>query len=163
MQAKRLPDGVLILSPNAADDPQAFGRGRVAMRVAYAQGLMPIFPPAFTAAFLAQDELAQRLRQLTLWWYKRLSRIWLCMPMDMEYPELDPLTHDVLLINEGRMVFPDQGRRFRGSLRVSVYRFDMPKTEDAQAEAHLLSREEIGHYLRCNLTAGLFRGLGMEA
>ncbi len=155
----RLHKSVLILSPKADTEPQSFQLGRVATRVAFIQKRAPIFPVAYCAAFMTQDEIGRRLKEVTLWWYKRCSRIWLCVERGVRYPELDPLTHDVLLINEGMMVFPDGRRSFRDMGRIPVEQFRMPPADDEPADIHVLERSEVSHYLRCNMTSGLFRGM----
>jgi hypothetical protein len=155
----RLLRGVLVLSPGAVNDPQSFQLGRAAMRVAHLQEYAPVFPLAYCLAFMTQEEISRRLRDTTLWWYRRCTKIWLCFTGMNGYPELDPLSHDILLINEGLMAFPDGGRHFLDKGRLPVYRFQLPTVEDGPPVIEKLSRENLAHYLRCNLTQGLFRGL----
>ncbi len=155
----KLPAGVLVLSPFSDSRPQAFKLGQMAMRVGFIKKMMPIFPVAYCAAFMTQEDLARRLRIITLWWWRRCGRIWLCTEAGEDYPELDPLTHDVLLINEGLMTYPDKGRHFMSRARLPVHRFRTHSQDDGSAKIDLLRREEISYYLRCNLTGGLFRGM----
>lgn len=156
----KLPTGTLVLSPKADSEPQSFMLGRVATRVAFTQKLMPIFPTAYCMAFMTEEEIGRRLKDVTLWWFKRCSKIWLCMERKASTPELDPVTHDILLVNEGLMAFPDKGRHFTDANRLPIYRFSMPTAEDEPPTVRLIDREELSSYLSCNITSGLFRGVG---
>jgi len=156
--AKRLAKGVLILSAFADAQRQSYQLGQVAMRSAFLKDLTPVFPAAYCGAFMTQEELGRRLREVTLWWYKRVARVWLCMDLNEEFPALDPLTHDILLINEGLMIYPG-GRRFIGDSRLPVYKFVPPRSDEAPPDVAKLARKDISDFLGCNITAGLFRGL----
>ena len=167
----RLLRGVLVLSPGSVADPQSFQLGRAAMRVAFLAELAPVYPLAYCMAFMTAEEVSRRLREMTLWWYRRCTKIWLCFaekPAEglngaldgvEKFPELDPLSHDILLINEGLMAYPDGGRNFLDKNRLPVYRFGLPVLEDGPPVIERLRRESLAHYLRCNLTQGLFRGM----
>jgi hypothetical protein len=170
----RLLRGVLVLSPGAVNDPQCFQLGRAAMRVAYLQQLAPVYPLAYCMTFMTQEEISRRLRETTMWWYRRVAQIWLCFTQtpaeglnssgnELEgYPELDPLSHDILLINEGLMAYPDGGRGYLDKNRLSVYRFQLPVLEDGPPIVERVDRGVLAHYLRCNLTGGLLRGMAEE-
>jgi hypothetical protein len=155
---RRLLKGVLVVSPGAVNDSQSFSLGRAAMRVAYLQQYTPLFPLAYCLAFMTQEEIARRLRETAFWWYKRCTRIWLCQTQPDTYPELDPLSHDILLVNEGLMVYPNGRRHFADKDRLPVYKFYLPTTEEGAPVIEPLPREQLAYYLRCNLTEGLFRG-----
>lgn len=154
----RLNTGVLVLSAFATSQPQSFHLGRVAMRVAHSKKLMPVYPPAHCMSYMTDGEVVKEVRDITFWWYRRCARVWLCMDRDIDYPELDPLVHDILLTNEGLMCYPG-GRHFTQKGRLPVYRFRMPSSDDNPADVELLDRQKISHYLSCNITSGLFRGL----
>jgi hypothetical protein len=128
------------------------------MRSAFLKEMTPVFPVAYCYSFMTQEELGRKLREVTLWWYKRVSKVWLCTDTTEGYPKLDPLTHDVLLVNEGLMVYPG-GRQFLSVSRLPVYRFTPPKSDEAPPMVQPLARTAISDYLGCNITAGLFRGL----
>ena len=156
--AKRLSKGVLVLSAFADREKEHFTLGQIAMRTAYLQGLKPIFPPAYCVAFMTQEELARKLREVTLWWYRRCTQVWLCLPRPSA-PDLDALTHDMLLINSGLMAMPERGHgeRYLDSTRLPVFRFYV--SDDDTPTLDRLDREGVSQYLRCNLNTGMFRGL----
>lgn len=155
----KLHKAVLVLSAFSEKDPQRFTLGRMAMRTAHHQQLTPIFPTAYCAAYMTEEEVGRRLREVTLWWYKRCSKIWLCL-VEPDAPRLDPLTHDLLLLNEGLMVYPDRGgRSFVDKCRLPVYRFVQEDHEATACSVEPIARRDISHFLRCNITEGLFRGL----
>ena len=141
------------------------------MRVAFLQQYAALFPLAHCMSFMTDEEISRRLREVTLWWYRRVGRIWLCfMDSPQEglngsanelhgYPVLDPLSHDILLINEGLMAYPDGGRGFLDRNRLPVYRFQLPVLEDGPPIVERIPRDVLSHYLRCNLTGGLLRGM----
>lgn len=159
--AKRLAKGVLVLSAFADSEPQRFHLGQMAMRVAYSQGWTPLFPVALCASYMTVEEVGSKLREVTLWWYRRVARIWLCVE-DPDAPKFDPLTHDVLLLNEGLMVYPDKGGRGHFSkTRLPVYQF-RHRDDGAATDVAPLERADLAHFLSCNITAGLFRGLAPE-
>ena len=160
--AARLQKGVLILSAFSDVDTQRFHLGRMAMRVAHSVGMAPLYPVALCMTYMTTEEIGSKLREVTLWWYRRVTKIWLCLE-NPAAPKLDPLTHDVLLLNEGLMVYPERGGRGHFiKMRLPVYQF-VHCADGVSTAVTPIDRTDLAHFLRCNITAGLFRGLAPEA
>lgn len=158
---KRSWNLVYILVPNASiENRDGVLLGRAACRVAFQMKFIPIFPLLYNGGFLTEEELDRQLTQESWRWLKRAGRIWLCS--QTEHPELDPLSHDILLNNEGLLL-----ARPRSCMpcpiyakRLPVYWFS-PGYDGEAVKVTVMERSDIGLTLRRNITSGLFRGVAI--
>ena len=153
---KRISNWVLILSPvNGNGLRSAVTSGQQACREAHLRGMTPIFPLFQSMGFLTEEELQKDLGRITRSWSRRVSRLWLCLSPDQT--GVDPVTHDVLLDNEGHMAA--KIKHYRAPSRLPVYRFWV----DDRGKSFLdnMERVEVNELLRCNILDGLFRGSSM--
>jgi hypothetical protein len=123
-------------------------------------GLLPVFPFLWACGYLTEEEMDRRLAAHSWKWFKRITRIWLCSPD--EHPSLDPLSHDILLRNEGLLLSKIRGGR--ASLvfasRVPVYWY-RPGYDGESVKVQAIERSDIACTLRRNITSGLFRGVAI--
>jgi hypothetical protein len=149
---KRIRNWVLILSPvNGGGIRDAVALGRQACRAAHQRGLEPIFPLLYCLGFMTDEEVAKGLPQVTARWARRVSRIWLCgAPSDTD---VDPVTHDVLLNNEGHM--NAKVRYYLAPTRLPVQQFWA--LDNGVSELKLMERSDIDMLLMRSIKRGLFR------
>jgi len=134
--------------------------GRAACRVAYQAKMFPVFPMLQFGGYLTEDEMDRQLTVESWRWVRRSAKIWLCT--DTEHPKLDPLTHDILLDNEGLLLTRTRSSSYNSvfAKRRPVYRFK-PGFDGESVQVSLLERAEIAQTLRTNITSGLFRGVAI--
>ncbi len=145
---QRISKLVYVLVPDTTHEKHVVGRARAACRLAYTQGLHPIYPPLIYYPFLTQDEVSRELERNSQWWLRRVSKIWLAFPIDEEDTwRLDNFSHDVLTKNQG----PYCKNRLPVHLLHPVGDSYLPVA---------MSRDDVDNLLMENATAGM-SGMGL--
>lgn len=134
--------------------------GRAACRVAYQAKLKPVFPILYYGGFMTEEELDRQLTAESWREFRRCSRIWLCSPS--EHPVLDPLSHDMLLSNEGLLLTRPRSSAYSSvfARRIPVYWYQ-PGFDGEAVKVSAMERSDVGRTLRMNITSGLFRGVAI--
>jgi hypothetical protein len=132
---------VYVMVPDVAPERDVVTAARVAQRLAFQKGLMPIYPPLYCFPFLAPEEMDKDLGRVAAWWLRRVSRMWVAFPGDPEDWRLDPASFELLHANES----PHRQR-----LPVSILH---QHSEGVVPVA--LRREDVDTLLMENATAGL--------
>ena len=134
--------------------------GRAACRVAYQAKLRPVFPILYYGGFMTEEELDRKLTAESWLELRRSSRIWLCS--SSEHPVLDPLSHDMLLDNEGLLLTRPRSCAYSSvfARRLPVYWFQ-PGFDGESVKVTVMERTDLAQTLRMNITSGLFRGVAI--
>jgi len=120
--------------------------------MAHQKGLVPIFPLWDCMGYMTEEEVAKDLSRVVHSWAKRSSRLWLCLAP--ECTDVDTVTHDALLYNEGHM--RADMRHYKSPSRLPVYRFWVDRS--GNPVVRVVERHEVSEILRKNIMSGLFRG-----
>lgn len=155
--AKRIASWVLVLSPDTCGSvKEAVSLGRQACREIHQRKLTPIFPLLMCLTYLTDEEMKKDYPRECAKWLRRVSAIWLCLPKGTV--DVDPITHDTLVFNEGLMSSGVAYQRaWQAPSRLPVYRFWVQDTGIPMLVR--FSREDLHGILRCNIQNGLFRGV----
>jgi hypothetical protein len=155
--AKRVSSWVLVLSPDTDGSvKEAVSLGRQACREIHQRKLTPIFPLLSCLTYLTEEEMKKDYPRECTKWLRRVSSIWLCLARGQV--DIDPVTHDILVFNEGLMSSAvTYQRAWTAPSRLPVYRFWVLDTGTPMLIR--LAREELHAVLRCNIMDGLFRGV----
>lgn len=97
---QRAPNLVFILVPEVASERDVVHAARVASRLAWQKGLMPIYPQLYCYPFMTPEELGRQLPKVSRWWLRRVSRAWIAFPGDDEDWRLDSFTYELLSANQ---------------------------------------------------------------
>jgi hypothetical protein len=120
---------VLIVVPDVAPERDVVQAARLAQRLAFLKGLMPIYPPLFCVPFLAPEEMAKDLPRVAAWWLRRAAKLWISFPGDPEDWKLDPPTFELLHTNESphrqRLPISILHRHSEGYVPVAMRREDV--------------------------------------
>jgi hypothetical protein len=90
---------VLILVPEVAPERDVIHSARVAARLAWQKGLMPMYPQLYCYPFMTPEEMDQQLPKVTRWWLRRVSKVWMAFPGDPDNWRLDSFSYELLAVN----------------------------------------------------------------